>query len=134
MLSFFRNLRVHPLPFLILSFFLALGAPLVAQKDAGAVVGLVRDQSGAVVQGAKVTVTDAERGTTLTFTTNNDGEYVASPLHIGRYTVTVEKSGFKKAVAGPVQVNVQDRVSVDVQLQPGAATEVMTITSQGSQL
>ncbi|MGA9355917.1 MAG: TonB-dependent receptor [Terriglobales bacterium] len=134
MLSFFRNLRVHPLPFLILSFFLALGAPLVAQKDAGAVVGLVRDQSGAVVQGAKVTVTDAERGTTLTFTTNNDGEYVASPLHIGRYTVTVEKSGFKKAVAGPVQVNVQDRVGVDVQLQPGAATEVMTITSQGSQL
>ncbi|MGA9558244.1 MAG: carboxypeptidase-like regulatory domain-containing protein, partial [Terriglobales bacterium] len=134
MLSFFRNLRVRPLPLLMLSFFLALGTPLVAQKDAGAVVGLVRDQSGAVVQGAKVTITDADRGTTLTLTTNNDGEYVASPLHIGRYTVTVEKSGFKKAVAGPVQVNVQDRVGVDVQLQPGAATEVMTVTSQGSQL
>jgi hypothetical protein len=134
MLSICRNLRVRPLTLLMLSFFLALGTPLVAQKDAGAVVGLVRDQSGAVVQGAKVTITDADRGTTLTLTTNNDGEYVASPLHIGRYTVTVEKSGFKKAVAGPVQVNVQDRVGVDVQLQPGAATEVMTVTSQGSQL
>src|SRR5580704_207767 len=134
MLSFFRNLRVRPLPLLMLSFFLALGTPLVAQKDAGAVVGLVRDQSGAIVQGAKVTVTDADRGTTLSLTTNNDGEYVASPLHIGRYTVTVEKQGFKKAVAGPVQVNVQDRVGVDVQLQPGAATEVMTVTSLGSQL
>jgi len=132
MLSFFRNLRVHPLPFLILSFTLAFSTPLIAQKDAGAVVGLVRDQSGAVVQGAKVSVTDADRGTTLTSTTNNDGEYVASPLHIGRYTVTVEKQGFKKAVAGPVQVNVQDRVSLDVQLEPGTATEVMTITSQGA--
>jgi hypothetical protein len=48
--------------------------------------------------------------------------------------VSVEKQGFKKAVAGPVEVNVQDRVSVDVQLQPGAATEVIVVKSQGPQL
>ena len=41
---------------------LALAAPLWAQKDAGAIVGLVRDPSGAVVAGAKVTVTDVDRG------------------------------------------------------------------------
>src|ERR1035437_10381641 len=73
----------------------------VAHKDAGAIVGLVRDSSGAVVTGAKVTVTDVERGIQLTFTTNDAGEYVASPLRIGRYTVTVEKHGFKKEVAWP---------------------------------
>jgi hypothetical protein len=134
MLSFFRGLRFRPLYFLILSFLLALSAPLVAQKDAGAIVGLVRDSSGAVVAGANVTVTDADRGTEVTLSTNNAGEYVASPLHIGRYMVSVEKQGFKKAVAGPVEVNVQDRVSVDVQLQPGAATEVIVVKSQGPQL
>src|SRR5450759_3949104 len=105
----------------------------VAQKDAGAIVGLVRDSSGAVVTGAKVTVTDVERGIQLTFTTNEAGEYVASPLRIGRYTVTVEKQGFKKEVAGPVQVSIQDRVSVDLKLQAGAATEVITVTSESAQ-
>src|ERR1700733_9434638 len=134
MLSFFRGLRVWRVYFLILSFWLALSTPLSAQKDAGAIVGLVRDSSGAVVAGAKVTVTDADRGTELTLTTNSAGEYVASPLHIGHYTVGVEKQGFKKALAGPVEVNVQDRVSIDVELQPGAATEVIVVKSQGPQL
>ncbi len=134
MLSYFRGPRIHFHYFLIVSFFLALSAPLLAQKDAGAIVGLVRDSSGAIVVGATVTITDAERGTSVSLTTNKDGEYVANPLHIGRYSVTVEKEGFKKAVAGPVEVNVQDRVSVDVQLQPGAATEVMVVTGQGPQL
>ena len=108
--------------------------PLWAQKDTGAIVGLVRDPSGAVVTGAKVTVTDADRGTELTFSTNDAGEYVASPLRIGRYNIRVEKQGFKMAVAGPVQVNVQDRIGVDVQLQPGAPTEVIQVTGLGPQL
>src|ERR1700674_2619213 len=108
--------------------------PLWAQKDAGAIVGLVRDASGAVVTGAKVTVTDMDRGIVLTLSTNDSGRYVASPLRIGRYSVTVEKEGFKKAVAGPVQVNIQDRVDVDLKLVPGMATEIVTVSSQRPQL
>src|SRR6266852_2833699 len=116
------------------SMLLALATPLWAQKDAGAIVGLVRDPSGAVVTGAKVTVEDVDRGIQLTLSTNNKGEYVASPLRIGRYSVTVEKEGFKKAVAGPVQVNIQDRVGVDMKLEPGMATEIVTVTGQRPQL
>jgi Carboxypeptidase regulatory-like domain/TonB dependent receptor len=111
-----------------------LAAPLWAQKDAGAIVGLVRDPSGAVVGGAKVTVTDVDRGTALVLTTNSEGQYVASPLRIGRYSVTVEKVGFKKAVAGPVQVDIQDRVAVDLALQAGMATEIVNVTGQTAQL
>jgi hypothetical protein len=120
--------------FMFVFMFLALAAPLWAQKDAGAIVGLVRDTSGAVITGAKVTVTDVERGIQLTLSTNDAGEYVASPLRIGRYSVTVEKEGFKKAVAGPVQVNIQDRVAVDLKLDPGMATEVVMVTGQRPQL
>src|SRR5208283_5142468 len=105
-----------------------------AQKDAGAIVGLVRDQTGAVIAAAKVTVIDADRGTKVVIATNDAGEYVANPLRIGSYTVTVEKTGFKKAVAGPVQVNIQDRLSVDMKLEPGAATEIVDVTSQRPQL
>src|ERR1700683_4515530 len=113
---------------------LALATPLWAQKDAGAIVGLVRDPSGALVTDAKVTVTDVDRGVQLMLSTNKDGEYVASPLKIGRYSVTVEKKGFRKAVAGPVQVSIQDRISVDVTLQAGMATETVMVTGERPQL
>jgi hypothetical protein len=127
-------LRLRTLSALFFSIFLTLATPLWAQKDAGAIVGLVRDPSGAVVTGAKVTVTDVDRGIQLTLSTNAEGQYVASPLRIGRYSVTVEKQGFRKAVAGPVQVNIQDRVGVDLTLQAGMVTEVVTVTGQRPQL
>ena len=126
--------RLQRLPVFILIAVLAAVVPVRAQKDAGAIVGQVRDSTGAVVTDAKVVVTDVDRGIEMTFTTNGEGGYVASPLRIGRYSVTVERQGFKKAVAGPVQVNIQDRVSVDLKLEPGVATETMTITSQRPQL
>jgi Carboxypeptidase regulatory-like domain/TonB dependent receptor-like, beta-barrel len=129
-----RFLRIQTVSALFFSMFLALATPLSAQKDAGAIVGLVRDASGAVVTGAKVTVTDVDRGIELNLSTNDQGEYLASPLRIGRYSVAVEKQGFKKAVAGPVQVNIQDRVAVDLQLQPGVANEVVEVTAQRPQL
>ena len=125
--------RAQFVPALLVSL-LALSTNLWAQKDAGAIVGLVLDSSGAVIAGAKIIVTDLDRGTELILSSNNGGEYVASPLKIGRYKVTVEKAGFKKAVAGPVQVNIQDRVGVDLSLQPGAVTETMTVTGAGAQL
>src|ERR1700687_2670296 len=119
---------------MVLLIVLAGVTPLWAQKDAGAIVGLVRDASDAVVPGAKVTVTDMDRGIVLTLSTNDSGQYVATPPRIGRYSVTVEKEGFKKAVAGPVQVNIQDRVDVDLKLVPGMATEIVTVSSQRPQL
>jgi hypothetical protein len=126
----FRRIRQLALLGLLVSF----SAAAWAQKDAGAIVGLVRDESGAVVVAAKVTVTDTARGSQVTVSTNDAGEYVVSPLRIGHYTVTVEKQGFKKEIAGPIEVNIQDRVAVDVKLQAGALAETVTVTGQASQL
>jgi Carboxypeptidase regulatory-like domain/TonB dependent receptor len=99
-----------------------------AQKDAGAIVGVVHDPSGAVVGGARVTVEDIERGQSFTTTTSESGEYVASPLRVGRYVVTVERTGFKKAVSSPVDLSVQDRVAVNITLQVGLITEQVVVT------
>ena len=107
---------------------IGLATPLWAQKDAGTIVGVVRDPSGAVVQGAKVTVEDVDRGVQMTLSTNDQGEYVASPLHIGRYKVTVEKMGFKKAVSEVVELNVQGRVAINMTLQVGQISEVVVVT------
>jgi hypothetical protein len=108
--------------------------PAAAQKDSGSIAGVVKDSSNAVVSGAKVTVTDVDRGTELVTSTNAQGEYVAGPLKVGSYRVTIEKAGFKKAQAGPVTVDVQGRPAVDVTLQVGSISESMTVTSVNPQL
>src|SRR5690242_6003676 len=113
---------------LILLACLSLTAGLWAQKDTGTIAGTVTDPSGAVLAGAKVLVTDVDRGGAFTTTTNQSGEYVASPLKIGRYTVTVEHSGFKRAVSQPVTLDVQQRAVVNVKLQLGQATESVEVT------
>src|SRR5229473_1961205 len=100
-----------------------------AQKDAGSIVGTVKDQTGAIVAKAKVTVSDVDRGTYLETATNDSGEYVASPLRVGRYTVTVEHPGFKKAVTVPVSLDVQQRIALDVTLQVGQISESVEVTS-----
>jgi hypothetical protein len=99
------------------------------QKDAGSIVGTVKDQTGANVPAAKVTVTDIEHGTNLVTTTNESGEYVAAPLRVGKYTVTVEHPGFKKAVTVAVTLDVQQRVALDVILQVGQISESVEVTS-----
>jgi len=123
-------------PFLSFCFLsLILGSTSAwAQKDAGAITGVVKDSSGALVSGATVTVTDVDRGTGFSATTNGQGEFVASPLKVGRYNIAVEKTGFKKAVAGPIVVDVQARPEVDVIMQVGNIHESVTISTQSPQL
>ena len=105
-----------------------------AQKDAGTIAGTVKDASGAVVAHAKVTVTDVDRGTQFSTTTNTSGEYVASPLHVGRYRVEVEQAGFKKAESTEVELSVQQRAVLDFTLQIGGGTEHVEVTATGPQL
>jgi len=119
-------------PSLILFFLVAIIAyalPAVAQKDTGSIVGTVKDPSGAVVANAKVIITDVEHGQTSPTATNAEGEFVVSPLRVGRYTVTVEHPGFKKAVSDPVDLDVQQRVAVNVVLQVGQISESVVVST-----
>jgi len=125
-LSQLRRMRV-----LILLMMACLGlSPLTwSQKDTASIVGTVKDASGAVVGNAKVTVTDVDRGVPFVTTSNASGYYAAGPLHIGRYDLKVEKEGFKTALAGPIELQVQDRAEVNVTLQVGQV--VQTVEVQG---
>jgi len=66
------------------------------QSDSGsaAVEGVVKDQNGAVVQGATVTIKNKETGLERTVTSNGNGQFSASVLPVGTYTVTVKSQGF----------------------------------------
>src|SRR5580658_6320173 len=113
------------LPLLLLS-----ASQIYAQKDTGSIVGVVRDAGGGVIPGAKVTARDVDRGIEFTTTTDANGEYVAGPLKVGRYTVTVEKDKFKTTVAGPVQLDVQGRVEANVRLDVGEIAQKVEVTVQ----
>src|SRR6266852_3143862 len=88
----------------ILSISLTLGGIAWGQKDAASIVGIVEDPSGAVVPGAQITITDADRGTSFVTSTDGAGNYVASPLKIGRYNVKVGKKDFRTVVIGPFEL------------------------------
>ena len=116
--------------FLIIPAMILCSLSLWAQKDSGAIAGTIRDTSGAVVVDAEVTVRDLDRGTVFNTRSNQLGDFTASPLKIGRYQITAEKSGFKKAVAGPIVVNVDSKPAVSITLPVGSIHEVVTVTTQ----
>ena len=88
--------------FLIIAAFaclvLALGVPSAhAQAVYGSISGTVRDNTGAILPGATVTVTSVERSTTDTVVTNESGLYIKDRLLPGAYEVRAELQGFKQA-------------------------------------
>jgi hypothetical protein len=87
--------------------------PLQAQVDTGSITGTVTDPSGAVVNGAKVTLTNEGTGTTLSMTARADGVYDFSPVRIGNYRLEVAAPGFKTEVKTHVAVDVSARVLQD---------------------
>jgi len=107
-----------------------LAAPVLrAQIDTGTILGTVKDQTGAVVPGAKVTVTNEGTSFSLVTTTGPDGSYTFTPLKIGTYTVSAEAQGFAKAVQTHSALNINQSLVVDLTLKPGAITQTVEVTS-----
>lgn len=102
--------------------------PLFSQGNFGTILGTITDQSGGVVAGAMVTVTDTQRNTSRALTANDAGEYVAPTLLPGTYTVQAVAKGFKTVQRQNVVLEVSKEVRVDLTLQPGEQTQTVTVT------
>jgi Carboxypeptidase regulatory-like domain/TonB dependent receptor len=103
---------------------------LSAQTSQGRILGTVSDQSGAVVSGAKVTITNRGTNASRKLTTNGLGEYFAPALDPGDYNVTAEAPGFKKAERTSVVLEVSRDASINFKLQPGAVSETVEVTGE----
>ena len=101
-----------------------------AQSQNGRILGTVTDPSGAVVVGAKVVITDAERGISQTYTSNASGDYVAPTLRPALYTITAESAGFKKVERPAIRLEVGQDLRIDFQLKTGSASEVVTVMDE----
>ncbi|MDT7542981.1 MAG: hypothetical protein QOE33_2885 [Acidobacteriota bacterium] len=99
-----------------------------AQDTTGTINGTVKDVSGSAVKGATVTVTDEEKKIVVrTVTTGNEGEYSIPSVPVGIYTVTVEAPSFKKSAQTHVKLDVNSRRTIDVSLEAGNISEVVTV-------
>ena len=87
---------------------------LQAQNIAGSISGVIQDAQGAVVPGAKVTLTNEGQGaaSARTVMTSAEGTFVFSPVLAGKYTVTVEMMGFKKYEQSGITLDVSDRLGL----------------------
>ena len=107
-----------------------LGAYASAQIDRGAVVGRVVDSSGAVIPRATIVITNKETGVAQTTTSNDAGEYQVLALPPGRYSVKVSAQGFETVLRDDLVLHVQDRLSIDATMKPGAAAQEVLVTGE----
>ncbi len=108
---------------------LGVGNLLWAQIDTGAILGTVQDQTGAVIPGVKVTLTNEGTSLTLATVTADDGSYIFTPIKIGIYTVAAEKQDFQKVSHIHIIVHVQEQVKVDLTLAPGLITQSVEVSA-----
>ena len=130
MMQMFRHRRTPWVRVLLCFCILLGGRAAIAQVDTGALLGTVKDASGAVIPNARVTLTNEGTSFAQTTTTRGDGTYIFTPLKIGTYTVEAEAAGFEKARNAGIVVNIQQQVVVDFTLVPGAVTQTVEVTSQ----
>jgi hypothetical protein len=103
-------------------------AAVFAQSDSGSISGLVRDQNGAIVQGASVTAKNDRTGEERTTTTNADGTFSIRALRASVYTVTATTAGLGIKVAN-VEVNVGRESSLNLTLSVAELTASINVTS-----
>jgi hypothetical protein len=108
--------------------------PVWAQEYRASIGGIVTDPTGAPVANASISVRSVTRNTVSEAQSNEVGRYLIQFLPPDRYTVSVERSGFRRYVREGVNLQAQDRLALDVELELGAVTESVTVSGQVQQL
>src|SRR5438552_13883619 len=98
----------------------------------GTISGTVRDEKGAVVPRAEVSIQGEGTGISRTVNSDDGGFYLAPSLPAGRYTITTAPSGFKKTLASAVDLHVGENRVVNLDLQVGQVSETVTVSSDAA--
>jgi hypothetical protein len=109
--------------------FIALGPYVQAQSTNATLVGVVADQSKALIAEARVAATSVNTGIEYDASTDPSGTYNLPNLPPGSYQLKVEKSGFKTLIRPDVTLNVQDVVSLNFVMQIGSMSETIQVVS-----
>ncbi|HWR13778.1 MAG TPA: TonB-dependent receptor [Terriglobales bacterium] len=110
---------------------LAMCGGAVAQFNA-AIQGTITDQSGALVPGAKITVTNTGTGVTYNTVSTNDGFYRVSGLPPAVYSVSVDAASFRKEVLKDISVSAENVRGVNIQLSVGGTEQQVEVTAEAA--
>ena len=109
--------------------------PAFAQAGStGSLSGTIVDPKGAVVAGASVKVVSKATGQEFSAQTSDDGTFTVPSLTAGIYTATVTAGGFKQSVVTDIKIDVGKPSSINVELEIGAANEIVTVVGGGELL
>jgi len=117
---------------LLLLLVCAVSQRLLAQTNVAQLTGVVRDTSGALIQGAALKVTDMEKGTSNTAASDSAGIYRFPALAPGRYEVECSRDGFKTFRQEKITLQVGQTLSIDVSLEPGVVSQQVVVTTAPS--
>ncbi len=113
--------------------FFLLGGAAWGQANAS-LRGTVTDQSGGVVVGAKVTLTNVGTGVSRAAMTGNDGSYLFDLVQVGKYKITVEKSSFETFIQAGIILELNQNGRVDVALKVGQESQTVEVTANAVQV
>ena len=97
-------------------------------QESGQIAGLVRDQSGALVPGVKVTITETGTSLARSITTGTDGEYLFPNLRPTTYIVSAEASGFRAFRQSDVTLQANQSLTINIGMEVGAVTETIDVS------
>jgi len=115
------------LPFLILC--LLLAPTVAAQSITGSITGVVIDETGAMIPGAQITVTNKATNATSSATSDSSGNYTVPLLPQGDYRMEVTALGFKRFVLEGIILQVQQTARIDVHMTVGEVADSVTVTA-----
>src|SRR5215213_5359912 len=101
-------------------------------QNTGTIGGTVQDQSGAVVAGANVKAQNPATNFARETVSATNGFYRFDQLPVGTYSITTEAAGFKKSVTQSVALSVNDALTLDIKLEVGQVSEVVTVSEAPS--
>ena len=130
-------LRCSPLRSALFALLTALcltRAPLAAQVLKGQILGVITDQSGAVVPGVKISIVETQTNSRRTTDTSDTGNFFFVSLDPGSYRVEAEKTGFNKAVRSGVDLLPNSTARVNFELTPGAVTQTIDVSASAAPL
>lgn len=102
---------------------------LSAQSTQGTILGTVKDPSGAVIPGAKVTLTNTDTGVTNTTTTSGTGSYQFLSLLQGHYSIQISAAGFQNEVLDNLTLAARQQLRADATLTLGNVSQNVTVNA-----
>ena len=125
-------MKIHRFTMNVLSVLFLFSSVAFAQSSTGSISGVVQDQSGAALPGARVTITDVDTGIARSVVSDAGGRYSVPSLIPDHYEIQAEMSGFAAEIRRGIQLTVGSAVEIDMALRVGQASEKIEVTAQAA--